>query len=268
MFSVHAGNAFHAPVLAHGATSVQRRSAGYRPLVFLASGRRNGPITRLITPWDVAELTTPFESLEYAERLSVGAPAVGLPPHPGIAALTIVLSGRMSFRDPSGRQGELSAGGFAWTSWAHPLLLGEWASQEAIRVLHLWISLTSAQQDSPIVSTAFSSHEVEHEGPVRVILGQFGHARSPLRNASADLNCFHVCLRDGQRWRYDPPEGHNVTWIAVDRGGLEFQRGERARWEQIAVFGHSKGVIEAHADGDTSFVLGSAPRHLHRPERR
>jgi hypothetical protein len=31
-------------------------------------------------------------------------------------------------------------------------------------------------------------------------------------------------------------------------------------WEQMAVFGDSGGVIEAEADGDTSFLLGSARR--------
>ncbi len=69
-------------------------------------------------------------------------------------------------------------------------------------------------------------------------------------------------LRNGQRWRYAAPDGHNVTWLAVDRGGLQLQ-GERVYWEQIAVFGDSAGVIEAQADGDTSFVLGSARRHHH-----
>jgi len=72
-----------------------------------------------------------------------------------------------------------------------------------------------------------------------------------------------VRLKEGQRWRYVAPDGHNVTWLAVDRGGLQLQEGERVYWEQIAVFGDSGGVIEAQAEGDTSFVLGSARRHRH-----
>jgi hypothetical protein len=70
-----------------------------------------------------------------------------------------------------------------------------------------------------------------------------------------------VSLKDGERWRYAAPDGHNVTWLAVDRGGLQLREGERVYWEQVAVFGDSGGVIEAQADGDTSFVLGSARRH-------
>ena len=34
-------------------------------------------------------------------------------------------------------------------------------------------------------------------------------------------------------------------------------------WGQIAVFGDSRGVIEMQADGETSFVLGSARRYPH-----
>jgi hypothetical protein len=67
-----------------------------------------------------------------------------------------------------------------------------------------------------------------------------------------------VRLKDREDFRYAAPDGHNVTWLAVDRGGLQLQEGERVLWEQIAVFGDSAGVIEVQADGETSFVLGSA----------
>jgi redox-sensitive bicupin YhaK (pirin superfamily) len=102
--------------------------------------------------------------------------------------------------------------------------------------------------------------QVEGDGSIRVILGQFNRTRSALSGTPADINVFHVRLKDGQRWRYAPPAGHNVSWLAVDRGGLQLQAGERVYWEQIAVLAESDGVIEMQADGDTSFLLGSAAR--------
>jgi redox-sensitive bicupin YhaK (pirin superfamily) len=260
MFGVQSGAAFHSPVRPHGAVAVSGPRTGARPLVLLASGPRHGPITRLITPWNIGELTTPFVFLDYAEVAAQSPPLLSVAPPSSIATLTVVLNGALSFEDATGAHGEVRAGGLAWMNAAHALWRGGTATDEPLRVFQLWISLDALLQSSPAVSEVITAQEVEQQGPVSVILGQFGRARSPLRSAPANVNCLRVTLRDGQRWQYAAPEGHNVTWLAVDRGGLQLQQGERVYWEQIAVFGDSRGVIEARADGDTSFVLGSAQR--------
>ena len=108
------------------------------------------------------------------------------------------------------------------------------------------------------MSQSVAPGEAESDGPVRVLLGEFGRARSRIREAPADVNLFHVRLTDGQDFCYAPPEGHNVRWLAVDRGSLQLPEGEQVLWEQIAVFRDSVGVIELQAEGETSFVLGSA----------
>jgi redox-sensitive bicupin YhaK (pirin superfamily) len=244
-----------------GAPSLASAKADPRRIALLASGRRHGPITRFITPWNVGELATPFVFLDYAEVAPGSQPLCGIQPHSTIASLTIVLNGEVSFEDATGAHGAVHAGGFAWMKAAH----GAWhgggsASGEPLRVFQLWIALPPSEVSSPAASQGIAPQEVEEDGPVRVILGQSGMARSRIRGAPADTNCFHVRLRDGQRWRYVAPEGHNVTWLAVDRGGLQLREGERVYWEQIALFGDSDGVIHAQADGDTSFVLGSARR--------
>jgi hypothetical protein len=41
-------------------------ATGSRRIALLRSGRRHGPITRLITPWDIGELTQPFVFLGYS----------------------------------------------------------------------------------------------------------------------------------------------------------------------------------------------------------
>jgi hypothetical protein len=70
-----------------------------------------------------------------------------------------------------------------------------------------------------------------------------------------------VRLKDGQRWRYEPPDRHTVAWLAVDKGGLRSHAPIGAG--ELAVFEESGGAIELEADGDTSFVLGSAIKHPH-----
>jgi redox-sensitive bicupin YhaK (pirin superfamily) len=111
-----------------------------------------------------------------------------------------------------------------------------------------------------VESQDIAADAVQEEGPVRVILGSYGRATSPIR-APAGINYFHVRLKDGQRWRYAPPEGHTVAWLAVDQGNLRSPAPIRAG--ELAVFEESDGAIELEADGDASFVLGSAIKHPH-----
>ena len=56
-------------------------------------------------------------------------------------------------------------------------------------------------------------------------------------------------MKDGQRWRYEPPDRHTVAWLAVDKGGLRSHAPVGAG--ELAVFEESGGAIELEADGDT-----------------
>jgi hypothetical protein len=88
-----------------------------------------------------------------------------------------------------------------------------------------------------------------------------GGARSRIVNAPPDVNYFHVQLKDGQSWRYAAPDGHSVTWLAVDRGSVRLEEDGRVLRQQIALFTRSRGVIQLQAEGESSFVLGSSKRH-------
>ena len=233
-----------------------------RPIVLLERGRRHGPITRLITPWRIGELTTPFVFLDHAEIAGGSQSLCGVQPDSAIASLTVVLEGAVSFEDATGVRGEVGAGGLVWMKAANGIWRGS-ASAE-LRVLQLWISLPSSCTNSPGITQGITAREVAADGTARVLLGQLGSARSHVRSAPPDINCLHVRLKHGQRWRYTAPDGHNVTWLAVDRGGLQLQLGERVHAQRIAVFADSPGVVEAQAEGDTSFLLGSAPRAMQR----
>ena len=231
-----------------------------RPVAYLANGRRHGPITRFIAPWDLGELTSPFVLLNYAEAARRARPLFGAYPPSHVTTLTVVLSGELSYEDATGKRGEVSAAGLAWMGAGSVLgHEGGRPPREPLRVFHLWIARPGGGEFAS-ASEYVAPDEVEEDGPVRVLLGEFGAARSRVRQAPSGLNCFHVRLADGQHFRYAAPEGHNVTWLAVDRGNLQLQGGERVMREQIALFGDSGGVIEVQADGDTSFVLGSAVR--------
>src|SRR4029079_785568 len=119
-------------------------------------------------------------------------------------------------------------------------------------------ALPPSEENAAPESQYIAPAAVQEDGPVRVILGSFGRARSAIR-APTGINYFHVRLQNGERWRYEPPAGHDVAWLAVDQGQLWSH--ERIDAEQIAVFEESNGAIEVQAQGDTSFVFGSSIKH-------
>jgi redox-sensitive bicupin YhaK (pirin superfamily) len=205
-------------------------------------------------------LTQPFLSLGYSEFAARWQPVLAVHPQPDVATVTLVLSGTLAYRD-AGNERTLTAGGFRWTTAGDGVRHdGGRATGKPLRAFQLWIVVPQGLESSAAGNRYLAADEVQEETPVRVILGQFGRARSALADAAPDINFLHVRLRDGERWRYVAPDGHNVTWLAVDRGGVRLREDERVYREQIALFGDSRGAIELQADRETSFVLGSARR--------
>jgi redox-sensitive bicupin YhaK (pirin superfamily) len=230
---------------------------GSRRIALLRSGRRHGGITRLITPWDIGELTQPFVFLCCSELAPGAKTVVGV--QPGIGTLTLVLSGVLAFEEALGNKGTVVAGGFVWTAPGEVAWhAGGRATDEPLRTLQLWVEVPRMPASSIAESQRVAPHEVQEERSARVLLGQIGRARSRIGHAPPDLDYFHVRLKDGQRWRYAAPDGHNVTWLAVDRGSLRLEEDGRVLREQVALFERSRGVIEVQAEGECSFVLGSA----------
>lgn len=259
MFGITFLSAVGRPERSPGEASSAGVAIGSRRIALLRSGRRHGPLTRLITPWDIGELTQPFVFLGYSEHAPGEQTVVGA--HPGIATLTLILSAALAFEGARGDKGIVVAGGFTWTTpdevaWH---ACGR-ASGEPLRAFQLWVELASSTASFAGENQSVAPHELQEEGPVRVTLGKLGRARSPLAHAPSDINFFHVRLQDRQCWRYVAPDGHNVTWIAVDRGGVRLPQDGRVFRKQIALFGDSPGVIQVQADDESSFVLGSARR--------
>src|SRR5258707_3524617 len=76
-------------------------------------GETHGPMTRLMSPSDLGEILKPFVFLDLFDH--EGAPFEGpLHPHSGIATLTYVAEGAVSFIDPDNVRGTLTSGGVEW----------------------------------------------------------------------------------------------------------------------------------------------------------
>jgi len=235
--------------------------ADSRRIVLSTSGHRHGPVTRLVSPSDIGELIKPFVFLDHFEVVPRPQPLFGIHPHSGIATLTGVPRRGLAYEDTTGKSGSVATRGLEWMKAGN----GVWHDGgatigEPLRGFQLWLALPPSEENASPESQYIAPDAVQEDGPVRVILGSYGRARSAIR-APEGINYFHVRLKDGQRWRYTPPEGHTVAWLAIDKGTLRSP--EPIDERQLAVFDESEGAIELEAKGDTSFVLGSAVKHPH-----
>ena len=180
---------------------------------------------------------------------------------PGIATLTCVAEGAVSYIDPDNIRGTLPAGGVEWMQAGRGMWHGGGLDKAGrTRGFQLWIALPPGLELGPTMSIYQAPEDVPEEGPARVLLGNYGSTSSAIESPSP-INYLAVRLKAGERWRYEPPAGHNVLWVAVAAGVLSapdvLQHGE------LAAFEPSSEAVQFKALSDTEFVLGSAAAHEH-----
>jgi redox-sensitive bicupin YhaK (pirin superfamily) len=220
-----------------------------------------GPIFRLMSPSDFGQLLKPFVFLDLFDNNGIPFKGVGLHPHSGIATLTYVAEGSVSYEDTNGATGRLPAGGVEWMQAGGGVWHGGGADEPGrTRGFQLWIALPPKLELGPSVSLYQGPEAIRHDGPASVLLGSYGSATSAIE-APSPINYLAVRLKEGERWRYQPPAGHTVLWVAVGSGAVavpdELQHGD------LAAFEPSNEAIEFKALFHAEFVVGSAARHDH-----
>ncbi|WP_332851448.1 pirin family protein [Duganella sp. S19_KUP01_CR8] len=232
-----------------------------RNIAFRTKGSTRGPITRLVSPGDVGQLIKPFVFLDRFRMEASRGGKMGMHPHSGIATTTVIMEGAMAYRETTGSEGVLHTGGVEWMSAGN----GVWhdggpAENVPVHGFQLWLALPPEDENGPAHSQYLAAEHVVSNGPARVILGRYGDAASRIQ-PRASLTYLHVKLRDGERWSYQPPTGHDVAWVAVADGALHV--GAAVIGREVAVFEEGAKSIDFVAEGETEFVLGSAVKHPH-----
>lgn len=240
----------------------QQDPSATRRIVYRSRGATHGPITRLMSPGDLGQLLKPFVFLDLF-RTDSPASTGRLPmhPHSGIATLTFVTRGAVSYEDSTGAEGVLPTGGVEWMRAGNAVWhTGGPAGDSPLTGFQLWVALPPALENGPTESLHLAPDELPRAGPVRVLLGRYGDLLSPIP-APSDLTYLAVRLRDGEAWRYQPPAEHTLAWLAVSEG--ELSTGDTVGAGELAMFKDGNGAIDVVARGETAFVVGSAVRHPH-----
>jgi redox-sensitive bicupin YhaK (pirin superfamily) len=231
-----------------------------RAIVQRTRGRAQAFATRLMSPSDLGEILKPFVFLDFFDH--EGAPfTAGLHPHSGIATLTYIAEGSVSYIDPDNVRGTVTEGGVEWMLAGRGMWHGGGLDKPGrTRGFQLWIALPPELELGPAASIYLASKDVAKDGPARILLGRYGSASSPIASPAA-INYLAVRLRAGESWRYEPPTSHTVLWAAIASGTVSVP--DELGPGDLAAFEPSSKAVEFEARTDTEFVLGSAVPHKH-----
>jgi redox-sensitive bicupin YhaK (pirin superfamily) len=227
-----------------------------------------------MSPSDLGEQLKPFVFLDLFEA-DMRALAGGMPvhPHSGIATVTVLTEGDMTFDDPHAGRGTLGYGGVEWVRAGKGMWHGKELSpgtSPTVQGFQLWIALPPELETAEPDAHYIVSEQIPSIGPARVIVGSYAGVASPVR-APGGINYLLVTLKPGEPWTFEPPTGHTIAWVGVGKGALN--AGEHvsnglsavasAEADELAIFDNSEAPItlEGAAGTGATFVLGSAVPH-------
>jgi len=243
----------------HAAPDTATREQASRKVVARTSGRRHGPVTRVVSPGDIGELIKPYIFLDYFDFVPQGAPMFPMHPHSGIATITILLSGDMRYEDTTGAAGQLAAGSIEWMRAGNGVYHDAGpAGGSRFQGYQMWVALPPDLENGPAHSQYLPPTSVPSVGPARVILGTYAGRTSEVA-APSGMTTLHVRLQAGETWTFRPGRGHRVAWAHCSSGSL-LVAGTKVTGELVA-FSESEDPIEFVAEGDAEFIVASAMTH-------
>ncbi len=232
-----------------------------RAIVYRSRGQSHGYITRLMSPGDLGQILKPFVFLDLFDNRGDVFPTFGLHPHSGLATLTYVAEGSVSYEDTNNATGILRAGGVEWMRAGKGVWHAGGAGDPGLtRGFQLWIALPPDLELGPSESVYQSAADIPQIGPARVLLGEHEGAKSSIAIAMS-INYLAVTLKAGERWRYQPPQGHSVLWLAMGKGRVSIP--EVLEHGEIIVFEPGETPVDFLALDDAEYVIGSAVPHPH-----
>ena len=222
-------------------------------------GRSHGSLTRLVSPGDIGELIKPFVFLDYFDADPATGPKFGFHPHSGIATLTLILSGQVFYKETTGREGIIETGGVEWMRAGSGVWhTGGMSGKERIKGFQLWVAMPPELELAEPQSQYLGASDFHFAGPARVIAGEYGGVKS-IVGSPHGITYLDVRLKAGERWTFQPAEGHDVAWIASHQGIVRTP--EQVSMGEAAVFDEGNQAIAFEALTDAGFILGSAVKH-------
>jgi len=169
----------------------------------------------------------PFMMLDHFSTDNPDDYIAGFPSHPhrGFVTFTYMIDGDMEHKDSMGNTGNLGPGGAQWMKAASGVIHSEMPKQEngLMRGFQLWINLPAANKmDTPEYQEYKADAFPVVETPaysVKVIIGHFADASSPIQDDITDTSYFDVQLQAGEQFTHDLPVTNNSFLYVYEGSG-------------------------------------------------
>jgi hypothetical protein len=171
----------------------------------------------------------PFVMLDHIGSDNPEDYIAGFPSHPhrGFITFTYMIDGDMEHKDSMGNTGNLGPGGAQWMKAASGVIHSEMPKQEngLMRGFQLWINLPAAHKmDTPEYQEYKSDAFPVVETPdyrVKVVIGQFAEATSPIIDDITNVSYFDVQLNAGKTFKHSLAV-ENSSFLYVFEGDGQF----------------------------------------------
>ncbi|WP_374564304.1 pirin family protein [Nitrosomonas sp.] len=156
----------------------------------------------------------------------------GFPSHPhrGFVTFTYMIDGHMQHQDSMGNRGDLGPGSAQWMKAASGVIHSEMPQQQngLMRGFQLWINLPAAHKmDHPeyqeYAAEAFPVINTP-DYQVKVLIGRFADAQSPIADPVTDVSYFDVRIQPGKRFQHRfSAQRHSFLYVFEGDGQLRDQ---------------------------------------------
>ncbi len=208
----------------------------------------------------------PFLMLDHFGSDDPNQYIAGFPDHPhrGFTTLTYMIDGHMLHEDSMGSRGDLRSGGIQWMKAASGVIHSEMPQQTdgLMRGFQLWINLPATEKMSDPEYQDYGPEKipvVESDGSkVKVIAGQRGDTRGPIRDPNTDVLYFDVTLEPMSQF-VQPISDDFATFLYVFEGKAMLGDTELPR-HSLAVLADGDSVdVRSGADGARFILVAGRP---------
>ncbi len=194
-------------------------------------------------------------------------------PHRGIETVTYMLDGFVQHEDSLGNQGVIRSGDVQWMTAGSGIIHQEMPKHlddGRMGGFQLWVNLPA---DHKMMDPRY--REVQHATipqveaskgvTVRVIAGQVGEVRGPVRDIVVEPEYLDVQIAPGAVFDHPVPQGHRgFAYVLGGRGRFDADSGEIVDSENLVLFRDGPRVRIQALDRPLRFLLVSG-KPLHEP---
>ena len=209
----------------------------------------------------------PFMLLDHFSSDDPNDYIAGFPAHPhrGFSTFTYMIDGYVEHKDSMGNTGILSPGSAQLMKAASGVIHSEMPKQEngLMRGFQLWINLPARNKMDTPEYQEYSSQSFpvveSSDYRVRVLMGRFGNAISPIVDEATHVSYYDVQVKPGKSFEHPLPVENN-SFLYVFEGNLQLN-GKKVLENTLVVLGRDDNAVKlvAGEDGARFIIVSGKP---------